>query len=234
MHSTNLVPPRGAPQRVNFTSVGGTIYDKSGILLAGLATAGSKMSAEQKAKQDAIDRGAKVGDTVTYTYEEFAPVPGNWTMLSLDVGKGKVGAADIRYAQGRLLTKIDVWDMVPEKLRMSLDMGALVTSYGGDAGGMTWIGMPVGVDVGYSIASPLAVSGRLLIDPLLGGLGYALGGDGGWVEAGGRVDFRPFKLVGLFADGWARRTPQFLEEDPIIANELAVTGGFAFIFGDDD
>lgn len=237
VHTANFVPAEGEARRGSFTTYGATIYDKTGIMLAGIGTAASKANAEREATREAIEDGAKVGDTITYTYTEYAPVPGNWTRLSLDIGSGKIDDVEVGYLQADLRTKIEVWEM-SESMQMSLSIGAIYTSYSPKAAGpmnsMSWLGMPVGIDVGYSPFSTVTTSGRVLIDPVLGGISYLLGADGGWLEVGARADYRPLGFLGVFADAQVRRTPEFLEEQPLIANEAMATVGLAIIFGDSD
>src|SRR5262245_27227041 len=58
-----------------------TIYDTSGILLAGIGGGAAAFNAQQKAREAAIKSGAQVGDSYSYSYEVYTPVPGQLTTI---------------------------------------------------------------------------------------------------------------------------------------------------------
>lgn len=220
---------------MSFTSTGFTIYDKTGILLAGAASAGDAYTQQQAAKESAqrqaIASGARPGDTYSYSYSHnvYAPVPGNWTYLSYDRGKGTINEREIAYSEFDLRTKLGNWKILGGRGRIGIPLGVLWLEYGG-AADFTWIGMPTGVDVGYTLRKDTTVNGRVVTDPLIGAMAGLLGGDWLYLELGGRIDYRPIRWFGLYADAMLRRAPNLGASESV--REWQLTAGVAFVFGD--
>lgn len=240
-HSTKFIE---SDQRVNFVSKGFTIYDKTGILLAAAGTAGDAYVKQQEARERAVSQaaamGARPGDTVTYSYTHnvYAPVPGSWTYLSYDWGSGDIDGRDVSYSLFDLRTKLGNWSILGGRGKIGIPLGVIWLSYKADSDGVdfdteidhTWIGMPAGVDVGYSLRPDLAVNGRVVIDPIVSPLAGLLGSDWLFLELGGRADYRPLKWLSFYGDAMFRRAPDLGDDDA--AKEWQLTAGVALLFGD--
>jgi hypothetical protein len=222
-----------------------TLYDRTGLLFAGVGTAGNRYTAEQEAVEQAVERGAETGDTVEYEYETVPPVPGNTTQLTFGWGSTdewdhtlldgtRVRHPDPAYpGQEVSLFLLDVrarlgnWQLGPVNLGLPLGVTALLFTVPSNEG-INSVSMPFGADASYELAGPVVVSARLLGDPLVGGFVALLGQPKWfWGEAGARVDVRPLSWLAFFVDGVARIVGWEWER---AGHEYAATGGLALLW----
>lgn len=84
--SFNDVPAGKIRSSASFRAPVLQVYDKTGIMLAALGNAGAAYNARRDAEQAAWRRGARAGDSYSYSYRVTPPTPGLWTSLSYSWG----------------------------------------------------------------------------------------------------------------------------------------------------
>lgn len=221
---------------VSFTSQGGVILDKTGILIASAATMNEKETARALAEQKARAEGQS---SFTYNYKIHPAVPGNWTYLRYDWGSKETTLSngikgELEYQMFDFRMKLGNWKLADGSIRLSLPLGALMIGYEGltPSGSVDqrYIGMPFGVEASYGVLDKATLTGRVLLDPVVSGIAAAIGSSWLFVESGARFDFRPFNRVSIFADAMLRRAPSL--GDDFSFREYQATFGVALIFGD--
>lgn len=215
-------PVKGS-HSVGMQSTAITLYDRTGVLLAGAGSAGNAYTAQQKAESDAVARGGKVGDQYSYSYETIPPVPGNTTTLTYAWGSTDTfetvpptgpklsyppangDGPKVDYFLFDLRTRLGNWQL--GHFNLGVPLGALWVEYKIFGENLNWIGMPVGLDAAYGVGESLVVSARAITDPVVGGLVAVLQPHGLYAEGGLRVDYRPLSWLAVYADGMTRIVP---------------------------
>lgn len=199
-----------------------TIYDRTGLLLAGLATAGNRYNAAQDALSAAARSGTPAGTSVPYTYQAHKPVPGTFTRVSLSWGstdsvERKDGASipvDLDYFDFDVRTRALTWTLGESNHMLALDAGVTWTEYtAADNPGLGiygldfWaLGIPIGLAHAFAFNDHFVWSSRLMVDPVMGLVSALVGGGLPW-EVGTRLDYRFNDNIFAFADAQYRALP---------------------------
>ncbi|MCB9736016.1 MAG: hypothetical protein H6745_25805 [Deltaproteobacteria bacterium] len=227
-----------------------TIYDRTGLMLAGLVTAANRYNAAQDALASARARGVPAGSSVPYTYEVMPALPGMFTRLTFSWGssddiESKTGRSlrtDFSYFSFDLRTRMLTWPLGDTANLLSFDIGVNWTSYDGDDAeakrqiyglSFDYIGMPLGLAHSLGLGDRFVLSERVMIDPVMWLVG-AIVGDGGlpW-EVGVRLDAAvvPEIFDGgdlfAFADVQFRHLPEIGEDR--YASEWTATFGIGLV-----
>lgn len=203
------------------------LYDTTGILLAILGNA----ARGNEARENAL-RNARPGETVTYSWEPIAPMPGALTTLLVSWGATDSGSKSdlaepvmVDFFDFELM--VDFWKFdIAKKFEGHLVVGALWRQYevadpfNDDS--QFWIGMPFGFKLAYAHDfgdHELFASAYAYVDPLISGLTALTMDPGGswfWGRFGLRGDLSLLSWLGLSVDTYYESSPlDFgkLEED---------------------
>ncbi|MFO0750066.1 MAG: hypothetical protein U1F43_31010 [Myxococcota bacterium] len=192
-----------------------TVYDRTGLLLAGLATAGNRYNAAQDALARAQAAGVPAGTEVPYTYQVHTPVPNTFTRLTFSWGSTDVITdgrdhdlhVDMDYLSMELRTRVLTWPLGKSRHLLALDIGAHWTAFEakddytqGIFGLEFWnLGIPIGLTHAFAIDEHFIWSSRLMLDPVMSLISALVGGGIPW-EVGTRVDCAITKNFFAFAD----------------------------------
>lgn len=232
-----------------------TIFDSSGVLLAGLGTAANREVARRRAEESARERGAKVGDSYSFTYDNLAPVPGHMTELRVFWGSGSgitmrrpglevsQSSAELSMWGFDLIAGMKSWSLL-RGFEVGVALDANWTSFTAkklhfsgetlsDEASWDRFNLSIGVPVSYSPFPSVSVSLIPAFDPLFSGVRYLLRKPAkpAWIEAslGLQANLRPFSFLLLQIEATGMQSSTIDQRSMTV---LRVNAGIALMFGE--
>jgi len=210
-----------------------TLYDSTGMLVAGLGTAGNAHTAKREARERAMRRkDAKVGDTYSYSYRQLPPAAGTVSALSFTWGSTEklrsfadpdnpVEVDDVIDFYGLDLQvsfgEFEIADPIWGEFRLGMQWWDY-SSESEQADGM-WIGMPLTFALSFNIDF-LGISPAVYVsvDPLVSPLLLALREDDEeswlWYQAGVELDIGLVSFLSIASRAFYGQTPLEFGKQP--------------------